>query len=79
MEEHMPRTCKVDFPDHNALAYFDLIIQPDEGFWSGGRFRFNIHVPDDYNIVVNFLFRFKYCLIIIVFKKYHDSQGLLIV
>lgn len=53
MEENMPRTCKVQFDDPNVLHHFCLFITPDEGFWQGGRFKFEIDVPDDYNIVVS--------------------------
>ena len=53
MEENMPRTCKVQFDDPNILHHFCLFITPDEGFWQGGRFKFEIDVPDDYNIVVS--------------------------
>ena len=53
MEENMPRTCKVQFDDPSVLHHFCLFITPDEGFWQGGRFKFEIDVPDDYNIVVS--------------------------
>lgn len=51
MEENMPRTCKVVFDDPSVLHHFILYISPDEGYWQGGRFKFDILVPDDYNIV----------------------------
>lgn len=51
MEENLPKTCKVNFDDHNKLHMFSLTVCPDEGFWCGGKFKFNIEVPEDYNIV----------------------------
>lgn len=52
MEENMPKTCKVNFEDPNTLHKFSLIITPDEGFWHGGKFKFTINIPDEYNILV---------------------------
>ena len=46
----MPKTCKVSFGDVDDLRQFTLMIQPDEGYWKGGMFVFNIHVPAEYNI-----------------------------
>ncbi|KAK3596986.1 hypothetical protein CHS0354_009123 [Potamilus streckersoni] len=51
MEENLPKTCKAQFENPNKLHLFTLTILPDEGFWSGGKFKFTIEVPDDYNIV----------------------------
>ena len=53
MEENLPRSCKVQFDDHNCLHQFFLTIYPDEGFWCGGKFRFHVAVPEEYNIVVD--------------------------
>lgn len=50
MEQSLPTGCKIKFDDPNALHDFCLTISPDEGFWMGGKFRFHIHVPEDYNI-----------------------------
>ena len=58
MEENMPRTCKVNFEDPSILYQFQITILPDEGFWSGGKFKFDILVPEDYNIVVSSLLYF---------------------
>lgn len=67
MEENLPRTCKVNFDDHNKLHLFSLIVYPDEGFWSGGKFKFCVDVPEEYNIVVSLyciIFdRMKHCII----------------
>ena len=52
----MPDSCSVIFPNSNELFRFDLYITPPEDcFWSGGRFRFTIEVPQEYNILVRFL------------------------
>ena len=42
-------TCGLHFDDPNDLRKFRLIITPDEGYWHGGRFVFEIKVPIDYN------------------------------
>ena len=49
----MPRTCRVHFDDPNTLHLFQLTIQPDEGYWLGGKYRFQITVPEEYNIAVS--------------------------
>ncbi|XP_064598362.1 NEDD8-conjugating enzyme UBE2F-like [Liolophura sinensis] len=51
MEDNLPRTCRLSFEDINQLSKFHLTITPEEGYWEGGRFKFLIDVPDDYNIV----------------------------
>ena len=53
MEENMPKTCTVNFDDPNRLNNFSLQIAPDEGFWKGGKFKFTVDVPEEYNIVVS--------------------------
>ncbi|XP_041374644.1 NEDD8-conjugating enzyme UBE2F-like [Gigantopelta aegis] len=50
MAENLPRTCRTHFDDVNRLSNFLLIITPDEGYWLGGKFKFLIEVPEDYNI-----------------------------
>ena len=50
MECTLPTGCKVKFDDPNALHDFCLTITPDEGFWQGGKFKFHIHVGEEYNI-----------------------------
>lgn len=51
MEANLPASCKVHFSDVDVLSRFKLTISPDEGYWRGGRFIFNIVVPEDYNMV----------------------------
>ncbi|NP_001085021.1 NEDD8-conjugating enzyme UBE2F [Xenopus laevis] len=51
LEANLPCTCKVNFPDPNKLHYFHLTVSPDESYYQGGRFQFEIEVPDAYNMV----------------------------
>ncbi|XP_072496694.1 NEDD8-conjugating enzyme UBE2F isoform X2 [Notamacropus eugenii] len=51
LEANLPCTCKVNFPDPNKLHYFQLTVSPDEGHYQGGKFQFEIEVPDAYNMV----------------------------
>ncbi|KAI1293463.1 Nedd8-conjugating enzyme UBE2F [Halotydeus destructor] len=51
MEQTLPSTCTVSFPNADALHQFDLFIEPVDCYWSGGRFKFAIQVPEDYNFV----------------------------
>ncbi|XP_074045856.1 NEDD8-conjugating enzyme UBE2F isoform X2 [Macrotis lagotis] len=51
LEANLPCTCKVNFPDPNKLHYFQLTVTPDEGHYQGGKFQFEIEVPDAYNMV----------------------------
>lgn len=53
MNENLPTTCSVHFEDPNVLNEFILTVEPDEGFWEGGKFKFNVFVTEDYNIAVN--------------------------
>ncbi|XP_050080943.1 NEDD8-conjugating enzyme UBE2F-like [Anopheles maculipalpis] len=50
LEQNLPTTCKVTFHDPNVLSEFTLVISPNEGFWCGGRFKFSILVPEEYNM-----------------------------
>lgn len=54
MEQNLPVTCNVHFSDPNILSEFFLIINPDEGFWQGGKFKFSISVPEEYNMTVSY-------------------------
>lgn len=51
MNETLPSTCSVHFKDHNVLSDFTLTVKPDEGYWKSGKFKFYIHVTEDYNMV----------------------------
>lgn len=50
MEQNLPVGCKVKFDDPNALHDFVLTIVPEEGYWLGGKFKFQIRVTEEYNI-----------------------------
>jgi len=51
LETNLPTTCKAHFPNPNELHKLEITIVPDEGYWYGGKFKFLIEVPDDYNMV----------------------------
>lgn len=51
MELNLPSTCRVKFDDPHMLSTFELIICPEENFWQGGKYRFHIHVTEEYNMV----------------------------
>lgn len=48
--EILPPTAVVKFPNPDKLHKFYAYIRPVEGYWRGGRFEFEISVPDDYNM-----------------------------
>lgn len=62
MTENLPTTCSVSFDDPNVLSDFVLTVAPDEGYWQGGKFKFNIFVTDDYNMAVSRLFLCSYIM-----------------
>lgn len=47
-ELNLPKTCQIEFPDHDDLLNFKLIICPDEGFYRNGRFVFSFKVSPNY-------------------------------
>lgn len=51
MESHLPAGSRVKFENPDVLSEFLLILSPEEGYWSGGKFRFRISVGEDYNIL----------------------------
>eukprot|EP00092_Neocalanus_flemingeri_P006038 GFUD01006506.1.p1 GENE.GFUD01006506.1~~GFUD01006506.1.p1 ORF type:complete len:183 (-),score=47.01 GFUD01006506.1:145-693(-) len=51
MEENKPPTVKIKFDDPNVLHDFYIIISPEDGFWQGGRFKFHVKIPAEYNMV----------------------------
>ncbi|XP_075685743.1 NEDD8-conjugating enzyme UBE2F isoform X2 [Rhinoderma darwinii] len=51
LEANLPCTCKVNFSDPNKLHYFQLSVSPDESYYQGGKFQFEIEVPEAYNMV----------------------------
>uniref|UniRef100_UPI00358F9CC8 NEDD8-conjugating enzyme UBE2F isoform X2 n=1 Tax=Myxine glutinosa TaxID=7769 RepID=UPI00358F9CC8 len=46
----LPSTCKINFPDINELHFFCLMVTPEEGYYLGGKFNFEVHVPESYNM-----------------------------
>ncbi|KAH0539704.1 NEDD8-conjugating enzyme UBE2F-like [Cotesia glomerata] len=50
MEQTLPNTCQVTFNDPNRLHEFIITIVPDEGYWMGGKFYFQVHIPEEYNM-----------------------------
>lgn len=53
MNENLPATCSIHFEDPNVLSEFILTVTPDEGYWQGGKFKFNVIVTEDYNMAVS--------------------------
>lgn len=51
MEENRPTNCRMKFDDPNLLHDFTVVISPEEGYWHGGKFRFHVVVPVEYNIL----------------------------
>lgn len=54
MEQNLPPTCSAYFSDPNILCEFTLKIIPDEGYWLGGKFKFSVAVPEEYNMTVRY-------------------------
>lgn len=52
LEQNLPNTCKIHYPDPDVLSEFTLTISPDEGFWKDGKFKFSVNVPEEYNMMV---------------------------
>lgn len=61
MQQTLPITCQVTFEDPHRLHEFILLIIPDEGYWNGGHFYFQIHISEEYNMAVIYSIIFKYC------------------
>lgn len=53
MQQTLPSTCQVKFQDPDCLHEFSLLIVPDEGYWVGGRFHFQVYIPEEYNMAVS--------------------------
>ena len=47
-ELELPLSCKIEFPDHNDLMRFNVLIRPDEGFWRGARYMFSFVIKPLY-------------------------------
>ena len=46
--------CKIYYDNPDDLKKFRVVIKPEEGYWRGGTFKFEITVPPDYNNKVFF-------------------------
>ncbi|XP_021832405.1 probable NEDD8-conjugating enzyme Ubc12-like [Prunus avium] len=45
-ELNLPKACEISFPNgKDDLMNFEVTIEPDEGYYTGGRFVFSFHVP----------------------------------
>lgn len=53
MAQLLPSNCTVSYGNVNELSSFVLNVQPTEGFWQGGCFKFAIQVTEDYNMAVS--------------------------
>ncbi|XP_033629001.1 NEDD8-conjugating enzyme UBE2F-like isoform X1 [Asterias rubens] len=51
MDANLPACCTVQYEDVDKLHSLQLTVEPEEGYWRGGRFIFSIYVPEEYNIV----------------------------
>ena len=80
MADNLPKTCRTHFEDVNRLASFILIITPDEGYWLGGKFKFLIEVPEDYNIEVcsHFVFIASCYILYFIFVLLKTKKGLMV-
>ncbi|XP_003388007.1 PREDICTED: NEDD8-conjugating enzyme UBE2F-like [Amphimedon queenslandica] len=46
----LPKSCTLKFDNPDNLRQFQIVIEPDEGYWKNGRFTFEVTVPPEYNI-----------------------------
>jgi len=51
MSQLLPSSCSINYHNENDLSKFTLIVQPTEGFWESGTFKFDISVTEEYNMV----------------------------
>ena len=58
----------MQYEDVDKLHSLQLTVEPEEGYWRGGRFIFSIYVPEEYNIVVS-VFRHSLKKAILVSKR----------
>ncbi|TIB58503.1 hypothetical protein E3P78_03893 [Wallemia ichthyophaga] len=47
-ELELPSTMSTNFPNPSDLLNFELIIQPDEGMYKGGSFKFTFNISNNY-------------------------------
>ena len=53
LERNLPHNCKIKFPNAHELHKIELYISPEDTYWHGGKFKFIIDVPAEYNILVS--------------------------
>ncbi|EHB05729.1 NEDD8-conjugating enzyme UBE2F, partial [Heterocephalus glaber] len=51
LQNRLPLSCSVHFPDPNKLHSFQLTVIPEEDYYQGGNFQFEVKVPEPYNMV----------------------------
>lgn len=49
---------QLNFPNASVMHEMILTVQPNSGMYRGGRFKFSISVPPEYNNAVSFLIGF---------------------
>jgi len=50
LEEHKPPGVKIKFDSPDDLSEFHVIISPEDGMWQGGKYRFHVKIPLEYNM-----------------------------
>lgn len=50
LQATLPSSCQLEFGDVDDLRSFKLVIRPEEGYWKGGKFWFEISIPVEYNL-----------------------------
>ncbi|CAL8080263.1 unnamed protein product [Calicophoron daubneyi] len=49
LRNNLSPQCTIHHPDPNKLHEFNITIKPKDGIWAGGKFQFDISVPEGYN------------------------------
>eukprot|EP00800_Vazella_pourtalesii_P023030 TRINITY_DN917_c0_g1_i1.p1 TRINITY_DN917_c0_g1~~TRINITY_DN917_c0_g1_i1.p1 ORF type:complete len:179 (+),score=25.43 TRINITY_DN917_c0_g1_i1:65-601(+) len=50
LEQALPKTCKLNFPNKDDLRHFHINVVPKDGMWNKGKFVFEVEIPVDYNM-----------------------------
>lgn len=75
MEQTLPITCQVTFKDPHRLHDFILLIIPDEGYWIGGHFYFQIYISEEYNMaVILYFITFMYYVSLYIVCINHNAE-----
>jgi len=51
LNQNLPTTCELVVEDPNQLQKLQFRISPDNGYWHGGIFTFDVTIPEGYNSV----------------------------